>query len=82
MKVIEEKDSRVKVHYIGYSHSFDEWKERAEIEILEEEQESGAVATTCDRYTPFSSFDELHLKIKNGLSCSRMAPKIKINNAV
>ena len=39
-------------------------------------QESRPVAT---RYTPLSSFDELHLKVKSGLSCNRMAsPRIKI----
>jgi len=35
VEIVEEKDSRVKVHYIGYSHDYDEWKERSEIESLD-----------------------------------------------
>jgi len=79
VKVIEEQGSRVKVHYVGYSHRFDEWKDKEEIEVVNPVQEAGEIAETSDRYTPFSVFDELRLRIKGGLSCSRMAsPKIKV----
>lgn len=79
VKVIEEKDSRVKVHYIGYSDHFDEWKERDEIEVLDPVSDPVVEPKKeTVRYTPLSSFDELRLKIKSGLSCSRKAPRIKI----
>ena len=87
VKIVEEQGSRVKVHYIGYSCSYDEWRNREEIELLDSEvaeepestqgMESEAIATT--RYNPFSLFNELLFKIKSGLSCNRkVSPKIKI----
>ena len=87
VKIIEEQGSRVKVHYIGYSRSYDKWRNREEIELLDLEvalesevpqgMESDAIAAT--RYNPFSLFNELLFKIKSGLSCNRKAsPKIKI----
>ena len=56
VKIFEEKDLKVKVHYVGYIHCFDEWKEWTEIEIIHTEQEPRPVTTW---YTPLSSFDEL-----------------------
>ena len=35
IRVVEERGSKVKVHYIGYNKRFDEWKERDELVILD-----------------------------------------------
>lgn len=34
--VTEENELRVKVHYVGYSNSYDEWKDVSELETLGE----------------------------------------------
>jgi len=86
VEIIEEEDSRIKVHYIGYSYDYNKWKERSEIESLDQEEDtvpelpqSEAIATGHDHYSLLSLFDELRLKIKNGLSCNRKkSPKIKV----
>jgi len=83
---IKEEDSRVKEHYIRYSHDYNEWKERSEIESLDPEEDtvpelpqSEAIATGHDHYRLLSLFDELCLKIKSSLSCDRKkSPKIKV----
>lgn len=38
VKIIETRDNRVKVHYVGYSSKYDEWKDKSEIECCRSEQ--------------------------------------------
>jgi len=77
VKIIEKEDTRVKVHYIGYSNKFDEWKDESEVEVLHSKKLS--VVDESTTYKPFSLYDKLHIKIKRALFCNRTAsPIIKI----
>ena len=80
VEIIEKEESRVKVHYIGYSNKFDEWKDESEVKVTEEVLENNESSEeTATAYRPFSLYDELRLKIKGILSCNRKAsPIIKI----
>ena len=35
MKVLEEEKGRVKLHYVGYGHEYDEWRDAEEVEETE-----------------------------------------------
>ena len=37
--IIEKQDSRIRIHYVGYEDHFDEWKDEAELEVLEQDVE-------------------------------------------
>ena len=77
VEIIEKEQSRVKVHYIGFSNAFDEWKGESEVEVINGE-EIPAV-DDYSTYKQFSLYDELRIKIKRALSCNRSAtPTIKI----
>ena len=39
VNVLEKKDGHVKLHYIGYEDRFDEWRDEAELEMLDQEAE-------------------------------------------
>ena len=74
----ERKDSRVKVHYIGYSSSYDEWKDVSELEILGE-TEAEPYSAPSTPFQPFSLYKDLRFKIKLAMSCSRKAsPSVRI----
>ena len=84
VKVLEPENDRVKVHYIGYGEEYDEWKDRNEIEnaIGEDTDFSNGIieADTLVGYQPFSLYNELRIKIKRSLTCSRTgSPLVKIN---
>ena len=79
IEIIERKDDRVKVHYVGYSSKYDEWKEKSEIEFprpqCDQVEDEEAVV-----YEPFSLYKDLSLRIKRALSCNRKAsPIIKLS---
>ena len=76
VEIVETEDDRVKVHYVGYSSKYDEWKDKSEIKFSQCEDE----VADPDIYEPFSLHKELSLKIKRALSCNRTAsPNIKIS---
>ena len=60
---------RVKVHYVGYSSSYDDWKDGGELEILEAEPHY----VPFTPFQPFSLYKDLCLQIKLAMSCSRKA---------
>ena len=72
---------RVKVHYVGYSSAYDEWRDESELESIEvnEVESSEDTAYGEHSFEPFSLNKHLMLKIKQSLSCSRRSsPAIKI----
>ena len=74
-------DDRVKIHYIWYENYFDEQKDEAELEILdqnvEETESSVEPREVLEMY--YSFYQDLGITIKKALSCSRTAsPVIKI----
>ena len=74
----ERNDSQVKVDYVGYSSSYDEWKDVSELETIgaAEAEEQSAAPTP---YQPFSLYKDLRIKIKLAMSCSRKAsPSVRV----
>jgi hypothetical protein len=70
--VLEQDSDKVKVHYVGYSSTYDEWK--YEDEVVEEEGEEQSVA-----YQPYSLYSNLRVKVKQALTCGRKSsPVVKI----
>uniref|UniRef100_A0A1X7SIF6 Tudor-knot domain-containing protein n=1 Tax=Amphimedon queenslandica TaxID=400682 RepID=A0A1X7SIF6_AMPQE len=84
IRVVEEKGTKVKVHYIGYGKKFDEWKERSELVLLDPGASDATTSLTDETssavYQPFSLYRELANKIKSSLQSSRKdSPSVKID---
>ena len=81
VEVIESTRNRVRVHYVGYSSQYDEWKDKSEIEVMNLQlgnisQDTKAKSDSADIY---DLHKELTVKIKRVLSCNRTAsPNIKV----
>jgi len=63
--IVEEEEDRVKVHYIGYDSAHDEWKNREELETLNDGGHE------LELYQPYNFYEELRWHIKNALSTRR-----------
>ena len=75
MEIVERNEERVKVHYIGYDSSYDEWKEAGELEVYDG-------GFQLESYVPFSLYTELRYQIKRALnSGSRRDPAVRIELA-
>ena len=76
----------MKVHYIGYSTRYDEWKDASEVEDIT--PSNTTTTTTATRsteqpptvvYRPYSFYENLRVQIKQSMICSRKrSPNIKI----
>ena len=76
IEIVEtDSEDRVKVHYIGYSDTFDEWKDLSEIEDITTEVPSPQDQQT---YAPYSLYHDLSIRIKRSLTCARSSPDVKI----
>ena len=75
ISVVEEDGSRVKIHYVGYSDGYDEWREVGDIVSLSPEpahvKSSGGSQTSQLVQQPYSLYNELSTKIKQCLTCGR-----------
>lgn len=86
VKTVEKEDKRVKVHYVGFSTKYDEWRDESELESLytsetSQETASSEEDTVCDgrSFEPFSLHNHLKVKIKQSLSCTRKSsPEVRI----
>ena len=75
VEIVERNEERVKVHYIGYDSSYDEWKEAGELEVYDG-------GFQLESYVPFSLYTELRYQIKRALnSGSRKDPAVRIELA-
>lgn len=80
--VLEEDHSKVKIHYVGYSSAFDEWREQSELECLAEDEADSEVTTSTAEavatvpYRPYSMYNALRMKIKQALNCGRRASPV------
>lgn len=76
---VTERDSgssRVKIHFVGYSEDYDEWREEEDLESLEDDQ----CLEPATPYQPFSVYGNLRVKIKQALVSGRKSsPIVKIN---
>lgn len=71
LEVIAKDGDRVKVHYIGYSSQYDEWRQSSELETL-----SPRSGQQLEPYQPFELHQELAYSIKLALVCSRKDPNV------
>lgn len=83
IRVIEEKGEKVKVHYVGYSKKYDEWKRREDLVVLDDgnDDESSHSEDENDdsRYAPLSMYIVLADRIKLSLTSNRrVTPAIRI----
>ena len=69
------ESGRVKIHYVGYEESYDEWKDEEE---LDEEQCSPPVAKKPkpEVVEPYSLYKDLSFRIKRSLTCNRKGLKL------
>ena len=68
----------VRVHYIGYENSYDEWKDETELETIDEDSEEPELSVT-ELLEPYLFYKDLSVKIKKALSCDRTSsPQIKL----
>lgn len=79
IEIVEKEGSKVKVHYIGYSKKYDEWKDEEEIldgrdaGHLAKNEANGLICK------PYSLYEDLSIKIKRALTCRRSgSPLVKI----
>ena len=81
IEVIKSTRNRVRVHYVGYSSQYDEWKNKSEIEVmnLQAGNISQDTKAKSDTVAIYDLHKELTVKIKRVLSCNRTAsPNIKV----
>ena len=76
VEVLERRDGRVKIHYIGYDSKYDEWRKEDEIvcpsnEMSRNLDSSGASALQLESYIPFDHHRELAYSIKTALNSSQ-----------
>ena len=76
IEVIDEDSTRFKVHYVGYSNCYDEWKDKEEIVDISD----GDSEVAGGELQRFSLYLELGSKIKAALNSSRKeSPVIRID---
>jgi hypothetical protein len=82
VRVLEREENRVKIHYVGYTSTHDEWREVSELEYLQgdaEDQESQGSVPPQAAYQPHSLYRDLSAKIKQALACGRKtSPVVRI----
>ena len=77
VEVLEQRPGRVKVHYVGYDSSYDEWKNEADLEELRHNSMDG-LFMSGDQFErteteTYLLYKKLSLRIKKALSCNRTA---------
>lgn len=80
LEVIDREGDRVKVHYIGYSTQYDEWRLSSELETVRDDSSPGdGHQLEVEPYRPFDLHKELAYSIKSSLRGSRNDPEIRID---
>lgn len=76
--VLDRNESQVKIHYVGYTSTHDEWRDISELEQLETAENDGESASSAPLH-PYSLYMDLSIKIKQALTCGRKgSPIIRI----
>lgn len=76
--ILEREEGRVKIHYIGYENSYDEWKDETELEMIDEDCEPSR-SVTEDLLEPYSLYKDLSVRIKKAITCNRTSsPQVKL----
>lgn len=76
IEVVEQDGSRVRIHYVGYDESTDEWRELADIVHLSTENDAetdhqSATEVNVQTIQSYNLYNELRVKIKQSLVCGR-----------
>jgi len=85
IEVVERAGPRVKIHYIGYDDSSDEWRELSDIVTSHRDpvnsHRNRMNSNRCIAQVQlYSLYQELAIKIKQALTCGRkQSPLVKIN---
>ena len=84
VEVVERNGSRVKIHYVGYDNSTDEWRELKDLVFTNSTSQgtSGNNNSTISNtiIQPYSLYNELRIKIKQTLVCGRkQSPVVTID---
>ena len=67
----------VKIHYVGFSSDWDEWRYEEE---LESQDDSDHCTTSVEPYQPYSIYSCLRVRVKLALNCGRkVSPVVKIS---
>ena len=82
IEVLEKRDDRVRIHYVGYSERYDEWRLESEIVVknstVQHDTDGGRAMCVTVPYV-FSLYRELALRIKQCLTSGRKSsPIVKI----
>ena len=80
--IVDDDGSRYKVHYVGYSSSYDEWKEYGDVEELDNAIEMNSEDNCISRVEPlpYSLYNELAHRIKASLRSGRKeSPVVRID---
>ena len=77
--IVQRDGSRVKIHYVGYSDGYDEWREVGDI-LSESGNPPDDIQTPQQQIQSYSLYKELSIKIKQHLTCGKkQSPLVKIN---
>lgn len=88
VEVVERNGSQVKIHYIGYDNSTDEWRELTDLVHSTNSGDTNNSKTTNNSSNnidntiiqPYSLYNELRIKIKQVLVCGRkQSPVVTID---
>jgi len=80
VEIVGRDGDRVKVHYIGYSSQYDEWRLSSDLETLKiKDSTRGGQQLELDPYQPFDLHRELAYSIKSSLKGSRNDPEVRID---
>jgi len=78
VKVVDKNSDNglVKIHYVGYSSAYDEWRNEAEVV----ESNEASVEVSCELVKPFSLYEQLCNRIKCALNSGRKdSPSVRID---
>ena len=78
VSVLEREENHVKIHYVGYTSTYDEWREVSELKYLQdtEHQECSDTSPLQAFYEPHSLYRDLSMKIKQALICGRKSSPV------
>lgn len=74
VEVVQRARSRVKVHYIGYDESYDEWHELGDVVTTNRRDPAGSRISVI-QVQPYSLYKEFSIKIKQALVCGKKNPQ-------
>ena len=80
IEVVEHDGSRVRIHYVGYDESSDEWRDSSDIIQPRTPLTMATESNSIQPIQQYSLYNELRIKIKQALVCGRkQSPSVVIN---